>query len=309
MGMGDEGQPRRRQAGIAERVGAVIVTHNSAAVLADCLRALPSGVPVVVVDNASSDGSIPVAQAERPDARVMASRANLGFGCGANLGIDALATSEFVLLINPDARLAPGALERLVAAADRWPDAAMLGPEIRRPDGAVEPSHDVMVLHRQLYPDRDAEPAPEGDTCAEFLSGAALLLRRAVVQAAGGFDPALFLFYEDDDLCLRLRRAGHVLVLVPEAVAVHASGSSSTAGRQVSARRWWHMGWSRVAFERKHCGRAAALRSGLSLLFRYGAKAALYAVTGRRDKRVRDAARFSGTLAALLGRPATAGPR
>lgn len=307
--MGDEAQPPGRTATIAERIGVAIVTHNSAAVLGECLRALPPGVPVVVIDNASSDESIAITQAERPDARVVVSRANLGFGRGANLGIDALAASEFVLLINPDAQLAPGALERLVAAADRWPEAALLGPEIRRPDGAVEPSHDVMVLHRRRYPDRGPEPVPTGDTCAEFLSGAVLLLRRAAVRAAGGFDPALFLFYEDDDLCLRLRRAGHALVLVPEAVAIHASGSSSATGRQVSARRWWHMGWSRIAFERKHCGRAAALRSGMGLLLRYGTKAALYALTGRRDKRIRDAARFRGTLAALLGRPATAGPR
>lgn len=307
--MGDAAQQPGRPATIADRVGAMIVAHNSAGVLADCLRALPPGLPVVVVDNASTDESVAAVRNARPDARVIVSRENLGFGRGANLGIDALPAAEFALLINPDARLARDALDRLIAAADRWPDAALLGPEIRRPDGAVEPSHDVMVLRRRRFPDRGPEPAPEGDTCAEFLSGAVLLLRRAAVQAIGGFDPAFFLFYEDDDLCLRLRRAGHALVLVPDAVAIHAGGTSSSAGRHVSARRWWHTGWSRVQFERKHCGRAAALRSGVRLLLRYGTKAALYACAGRRDKRIRDSARFRGTLAALLGRPATSGPR
>jgi len=119
----------------AARVTVVTVTHRSAGAIAGFLESLPPALPIVVVDNASSDGTADlIAAATAPQARVIRNSVNRGFGAGCNAGIDQTQT-EFVLLLNPDARLAPGAVETLVAAADAWPDAAILAPSITAAQG------------------------------------------------------------------------------------------------------------------------------------------------------------------------------
>lgn len=157
------------------RVCVVTVAYNSAAALRGMLGSAPPGLGVIVVDNASRDDSAAVAEAA--GARVMLNVANLGFGAGCNIGMCA-AEAEFVLLANPDTRLDAVAIARLVAAADAFPDAAILAPTLCDEDGARVRSWDVEQLHRRLLArKRGAEPWPEGPLCAEFLSGACMLLR------------------------------------------------------------------------------------------------------------------------------------
>lgn len=124
------------------RVTVVAVTYRSGATVEGFLAALPPGVALVVVDNASGDGTADRVAALAPAARVVRNAANLGFGAGCNAGLACVGT-EFALLLNPDARLAPGALGALVAAADRFPDAAILGPAIRAPDGRLVRSYNA----------------------------------------------------------------------------------------------------------------------------------------------------------------------
>ncbi|MBM3613826.1 MAG: glycosyltransferase family 2 protein, partial [Alphaproteobacteria bacterium] len=192
----------------ANRVTAVTVTYNSGHAIADCLDSV-RGCALVVVDNASADDTLVHVRAGFPDARIVANTANEGFGRANNRGW-ALATTDFVLFINPDARLTPGSLDRLLEAAWRHPEAALIAPRIVRPGGRVEVSHDVDLWRRGEMPPGPAM-TPEGEICADFLSGAVFLLRRSALEGYPPFDPAIFLYYEDDDLCLRLRRDGHAL--------------------------------------------------------------------------------------------------
>lgn len=287
------------------RTGVVAVTHNSGHVIGPCLASVDRAAAIVVVDNASRDDCLASVRAAAPTAEIVANPVGLGFGNGVNQGLERLA-GEFALVINPDAVLRPGALEALVAAADAYPDAAMLGPAIFNPDGALEMSHDAGLFERaRLGPRRSGEPAPEGPLCAGFLSGAVFVLRLSAVRACGGYDPAIFLYYEDDDLCLRLRAAGYSLVLVPEAEAVHLGGGSIRTGWASHWEKFFHMAWSRLYVEAKH-GRAEGVgATALGNALRYAAKALGYALIGRVKKAVRDAARASGSLAYLLGRPAS----
>jgi GT2 family glycosyltransferase len=131
-----------------------------------------------------------------------------------------------------------------------------------------------------------------------------MLVRRSAYRQVGGFDPAIFLYFEDDDFCMRLRRGGFAIVRVAGAVAQHLGGGSVPATDEKRREKFFSMAWSRLHIEAKWRGRAAALRLGLPLLLRYGLKAAGYALVDRRGKGLRDAARFRGTLAWLIGRPA-----
>ena len=263
------------------------------------LASVPPGLGVMVVDNASADDSAAVAEAA--GARVIRNGANLGFGAGCNIGMDAAAT-EFVLLANPDTRLDGEAIARLVAAADAFPDAAILAPMLCDETGARVRSWDVEQQHRRSLPrKRDAEPWPEGPLCAEFLSGACLLLR-----ASEGlrFDEAFFLFYEDDAICAAARAKGRTLVLVPDAVMHHAGGGSSAPSQALSAFKARHMAWSRLHYMALMQGDVAARREAWARVWHHCGKALGHGLTLRFDKLRADIAGLGGTLTWLRGRRA-----
>jgi GT2 family glycosyltransferase len=284
-----------------QRVSAVVVTHDSAAVIAGCLNALAPAARVLVVDNASRDDTAAIAADTLATATLLRNPRNLGFGNGCNQGLARVET-EFALVINPDAVLHPDAMAALVAAADRYPEAAMLGPAVTTPDGCVEFGRRPVLADPRLGP--DGLPPPDGDCCIDYVGGAVMLLRMSALARTGAFDPAIFLYCEDDDLCHRLRAAGYTLVVVPAARARHVGGASTSPSRDLDWMKSWHGAWSRAYVEGKYRGPGAARRFALARLLRYGAKALGYAAVGRAAKRRRDAARFAGTLAYLRGRPA-----
>jgi N-acetylglucosaminyl-diphospho-decaprenol L-rhamnosyltransferase len=281
------------------RVCVVTVAYNSAAALREMLGGIPRGLAAIVVDNASDDGSAAVAEAA--GARVIRNATNLGFGAGCNIGI-AAAETEFVLLTNPDTRLDGAAIARLVCAADDFPDAAILAPALCDESGERVRSWDVEQLHRRkLARKRGAEPWPEGPLCAEFLSGACMLLR-----ASEGlrFDEAFFLFYEDDAICAAARAKGRSLVLVPEAVMHHAGGGSSAPSRALSAFKARHMAWSRMHYMVVMRGSASARREAWARVWHHGTKALGHGLTFRIAKLRADLAGLGGTLAWMRGRRA-----
>lgn len=284
------------------RVVVVTVTHFSEGVIGECLAHLPPGLPVIVTDNASRDSTRAIIEAS-PQTTLIGNDIGRGFGNAANQGLQrALADGcDFVLLVNPDAKLRSDCLDRLLAAAERYPEAGVLAPVLRTPAGAWEVSHDVDMFRRAEMASRRADPEPEGDICAGYVSGAAMLVRRAALEAVQGFDPAIFLYYEDDDFCIRMRRAGWQLIRVADAVTDHVGGGSIKRSWDKHWEKFWHMAWSRLYIEQKYKGRAAMWRIALPALLRFGVKAPLYLLTDFRNKGLRDAGRFCGTLAYLVG--------
>lgn len=276
------------------------VTHNSSHILASLLNSLPLSIPLVVVDNLSTDASVAVVEDLRPDAHILRNSVNVGYGRGVNTGL-AVVDTEFVLITSPDIVIEPGSIGQLLSSADEFPDAAMVAPKILNPDGSVELSHDVSLHKRSSRGHRSKEALPEGLLCADFLSGASWLARMSMLRDVGFFDSSIFLYYEDDDLCQRIRNAGHSLLVDPQAVFTHVSGGSVPATTAYVWRKYWHMSWSRLYFERKHRGWCSMLKVFLSHAPVYGIKALIYTLAGKRTKSSRDAARFAGMFAAVRG--------
>jgi N-acetylglucosaminyl-diphospho-decaprenol L-rhamnosyltransferase len=188
-------------------------------VLPACLDALAGeGVPALVIDNASSDDSREVAQAH--GATVIANRAMRAMAA-PTISASA-ATTPYVLIVNPDLELQSGALPRCWRPPSAIPMPACWRRASSSPPAASSCSR-ARCSRRRISTAGDM-PIPTGDACLPFLSGACLLIRRETFLALGGFDPAIFLFYEDDDLCRRMRDAGHSLVHVDAAEARHAAG-------------------------------------------------------------------------------------
>ena len=283
----------------AAAITAIVVSYDSAEVLPACLDALAGeGVPAIVVDNASGDASRVIAEAK--GARVIANARNEGYGRANNIGV-AAADTPYVLIVNPDLELGQGAAAALLAAAERYPDAGMLAPRI------VEPSGRIFLQPRSLlsppHLNRSGTMAiPEGDACLPFLSGACLLIRRKVFVALGGFDPAIFLFYEDDDLCRRMRDAGHALVHVHDAEARHGRGRSTAPSPQRRFKARWHLAWSEHYIARKY---GLAGPGPIRMLENIG-KAAGYGLLLKREKMFAHAGSAAGARAWRRGETALA---
>ncbi len=287
------------------RVSVVTVTHHSARVIGDCIASVAPAARVIVIDNASDDDTCTLVTKALPAATLIRNPVNRGFGAGCNQGF-AQVDTEFALLLGPDSTIDGGSLARLVAAADAYPGAGLLGPAIVATDGHIEPSHDLGLFERMTAGKRrDAGVLPEGPLSAGNLSGAVLLVRMTALRQVGGFDPGIFLYYEDDDLCLRMTAGGWSLVLEPAARASHIGGGSSRASLGYHWKKYWHYGWSRLHIEAKYRGHGRAVRVALGVLARASAKAVANTLILNRTKAVRDAARAAGTAAWLLGLRAT----
>lgn len=283
----------------AAAITAIVVSYDSAEVLPACLDALAGeGVRAIVVDNASSDDSRAIAEAK--GARVIANARNEGYGRANNIGVAAAAT-PYVLIVNPDLELGRGAAAALLEAAESYPDAGMLAPRI------VEPSGRIFLQPRSLLSPphlnrSGAMTIPAGDACLPFLSGACLLIRREVFIALGGFDPAIFLFYEDDDLCRRMRDAGHALVHVHAAEARHGRGRSTAPSPQRRFKARWHLAWSEHYIARKY-GLAGP---GPIRMLENAGKAAGYGLLLKREKMFAHAGSAAGARAWRRGETALA---
>ena len=238
-------------------VAAVVVSCNSAAEIGDCLASLGEAAEVVVVDNASADETREVVSRDHPQVRLIANRENRGFAAGANQGVSAT-TSPLVLFLNPDAVLTTdlGALaaalqEPGVAAAGGrlvdWQGRTQTGFTIRAFPTVASLACEALLLNR-LWPrnpvnrryrclDLDHNQPQDVDQPA----GAFLMVRRAALEAAGGFDERFFpLWFEDVDLCRRLRRAGYRIRYVPDCVARHRGAHSLAAISVVQRQVYWY---------------------------------------------------------------------
>lgn len=234
-------------------VTVVIVACNSARVLPGCLACLPEDLRLVVVDNASSDGSADLVRRLVPSAEIIVRPVNEGFGGGANIGLNRVKT-EFGLLLNPDTTFdAQKMIGELIAAARRYPEAGLLAPMLKN-NGELMWGRQIFGMPPAVKPQQEFEP--EGDTCSAYAGGAAMFFRMEAFKKIGGFDENLFLFYEDDDICLRLRKAGYSLVHVAKSVIDHQGGASTSGVSDLFYWKQWHMAWSRAHMERKWHGPA-----------------------------------------------------
>jgi GT2 family glycosyltransferase len=253
----------------APKVTAVVVSYNTRDDLLRCLASLAAHVrlplEVVVVDNASTDGSAAAVRAAYPAARVLESPANQGFSAANNAGIRASSAPQ-VLVLNSDAELLPGALETLSGLLDARSDLGVVGPRTVNPDGSVQLSfgpdltplsewrqRSLVLGLRARRPEalREAEQRASREQEPDWVSGSCFLARRAALEAIGGFDEGFFLYEEDADLCRRLRGAGWRVLYTPAAEVRHALGQSM-ARDAARARREYRR--SHLRYYRKHNG-------------------------------------------------------
>jgi N-acetylglucosaminyl-diphospho-decaprenol L-rhamnosyltransferase len=288
--------------GRSPRVAVVVVSYNTRPDLLRCLAALGLNVTlpleVVVVDNASHDGSADAARAAFPAVRVIENGANLGFARANNIGLRATA-APYALILNSDAELRPGCLEALCGLLERRPELGAVGPRTLGADGRIQlsfgPALTPLAEWRQRrlvkglragapWALREVEQMAAREHEPDWLSASCLLARRAALDAVGGFDEGFFLYEEDVDLCVRLRRAGWRLLFTPAAEVVHQLGRSMEKAPALARLEYDR---SHLRYYRKHNGVfwTLALRIALVASAGIGWLRALGPGAGRRERR------------------------
>jgi GT2 family glycosyltransferase len=222
-----------------------------------------------VVDNASADDSVAAAQAQFPDVHVIANEQNVGFAAANNQAMAASA-GRYVLLLNSDTVARPGSIERLVRFADAHPAAGVVGPQLLNADGSFQGSFaDLPSLASEIlsvtgigkrvfglwhpnYGPRHSQAArPTG-----YIQGACMLVRRAALAQIGLMDEQYFMYSEETDWCLRMRRAGWEVWFTPDAQIVHYGGQSTQQWRAAMLRALYR---SKIRYFRKHHNPASAM--------------------------------------------------
>lgn len=231
-----------------------IVSYNCRDLLAECLRSIVAHhgertVEVVVVDNASTDGTVEMLGADFPDVRTIASEKNLGFAGGTNLAVEH-ASADTIMLLNPDTEVRPGALDHLADFIDSRPEVGVCGPAVHRPDGRLQrtcfafprlwmtlvaqlglhrafPRSRVFGAYEMTWWDHDEPRA------VDWISGVCMVTTRTVWDRVGPLDEGYFMYAEDLDWCYRLAQHGYDRWYLPGAEIVHhEAGSWADAPRE-----------------------------------------------------------------------------
>ncbi len=275
---------------------------------------------MIVVDNASDrSGTEAVIWESRPNARLVALERNVGFGAGCNVGAH-LAKRETLIFLNPDTAPEPGALELLVARAQR-DRKAVFGPELVAPDGSIrflcrkrsllrhEISDLIPGLHRVAPPSWQRDLPPESPVYQDggpvvYLQGACIAINRQAFRLVGGFDEDFFLYGEEEGLCARVRAVGGQAIYEPRARVRHIAGTSSARAKGSSARRLsvFHRFRSRIVLFRKTRGFPGGLLAAVVIASALVAQSALAPVLGSafRERRGLKSGYFSLAISGLL---------
>jgi N-acetylglucosaminyl-diphospho-decaprenol L-rhamnosyltransferase len=287
----------------AHRVAAIVVNYNARDYLLECVDSLRGAgmTQIVVVDNASTDGSVAALRHADVDVTVVETGGNFGYGGGVNRGAVAVPSDADVLLVcNADLVIDPGAVKALVAALDADPELGIVGPRIDNTDGTLYPSartvpgpfdavgHAFLGLvmpnnrftRRYRLLDWDHATARRVD----WISGACFAIRRDVFDRLGGFDEDYYMYLEEVDLCSRARSTGAAVGYEPAAHVVHVGGVSTRqlpyrmlAAHHRSVLRWW---WTSHRWPM----RALAPLVALGLGVRFVLAAAVRAVRGETNE-------------------------
>jgi hypothetical protein len=304
------------------KLSVIIVTWNVREFLDRALASVYAswgerpGLDVIVVDNASRDGTVEMVRSDYPQVRLIANRDNRGFTGGNNQGL-AAAHGDYLLLLNADTEVRCDALARLVTYLEEHPDVGLVAPHLLNPDGTTQSSRrrfptlptlflestwlQGLAPHRLLARYYIEDRPVDVEQTVDWVTGAAMMVRRDVVDDVGGLDEGFFMYSEELDWCRRIHAAGWTVAYIPTANIVHYGGKSS---EQVATARHLYFQTSKIRYTRKYHGAFAAGSLRWWLMTQYawqlGVEAIKWLVGHRRELRAARIRAYQEVLASRL---------
>ena len=255
----------------------IIVSYNSATVVEDCLGRLLTKTAhrVLLVENGADEANLARLAVRFPAIEIMKMHSNLGYGRAANAGLEKVGT-PYALLINPDLKMDEAQVDEMLAFAQRQPD-------------------DVVITAPAVTQQHFTQ---KGAVEQDWVVGAAMMFRMSLMSRLGGFDPNIFLFFEETELCARARKAGMHIKMNTDCYVEHQVGRSTPASESVERLKHWHFGWSLMYFESVH---GSMVKAVFFDLIPAALKSILYRLSsGKKSKKYYF--RFSGMLSFLMNK-------
>jgi GT2 family glycosyltransferase len=257
----------------------IIVTHNSAAVISDCLKSFDKGkYDLIIIDNKSTDNSVALVKKVAPKAMIIKAKTNLGYGRANNLAIEQSKT-PYSIILNPDTRMKPADINKVLKVMDNNKDIAIAAPQIS---------------------DKTYKKNKAQISFVDWVSGAAFFVRNDIFQKLGGFDDNIFLFFEETDLCKRAIDNGYKIALVNNAIAIHQEGQSSPQSAKYIFVKNWHFMWSHTYFYKKRKEYHNLCLAPLNVL-RLTCRVIFAAICFNKYKFFKYSGRLCGLVAFILG--------
>lgn len=210
-----------------KKISIIIVNYNTNEYLKDCLQSLPKDAEIIIVDNNSLE------KPNFPNSQLILNEKNLGFSKAVNLGIK-ISKGDFILLLNPDTKLLPGSLEKMVSFYDSSPDAGIVVPRITTNKGVEQKSIRrfptiIGAIKEYIFGISGAYGfyLPAVSMPVDVAVGACMLIKRDILESMGGLNEKYFLYYEDIDLCKRMKEKGLKTYFLKDSVIYHKIGASS----------------------------------------------------------------------------------
>lgn len=275
----------------------IVLTYNSLQVVGNCLKNLNlDKYKVVVVDNASKDGTVAFVKNNFPQAQLIELSKNIGYGNGNNVALEKVDT-EFALILNPDAMMFEKDIEIVLDVMRKNDKIAMAGPLVI--DGLSASKQDEQNRLKQIK--NIATANFDDGFVVDFLVGAALFMKMSLMKKIGFFDEKIFLFYEDDELCYRVKKNACQNVVISDAKAFHLSGKSSGNDLKILAKKSWHMTWSKLYWKKIRKGNLAANKTAARLVLVNFIKLIFSALIFNKNKLAQNSAAMKGAFSFLVG--------
>jgi len=276
-----------------QNLSIVIVTLKSENVIDQCIKSINKNIPIIVVENSNNKKFKDDLELRYSNVRCVLSKSNIGMGAGNNIGIK-LANTDYVLILNPDVKLHGSALNEIFLASQKLTEFSILSPissEIKYPNYGM--------LNKKVEIKLSNEPFK-----VDYVDGYAMLFNKKKFKNDKYFDENFFLYLENNDLCLRTKREGGSIFVVPLAKIDHQGSKTlnSKYTNEVELSRNWHWVWSKYYYNKKNFGLFRALREGLFTYFSSLVKFLFYAVIKNNFKKNIYFNRASGFYNGFLGK-------
>jgi len=246
-------------------ISVIIVNYNTSRVFKNCLNSIwkyknDYQLEVIVVDNNSFDDSVVMIRKDFPEVKLLINHENQGFARANNLAAR-IADSEILFFLNPDTLIQENIFQKIIEIFEANPRVGIVAPQLVVPDSSPQPwAYGKEEGLWQLVKNKFKNNLPTYQltnllTKADWVSGAALIVRRDVFEKVGGFDENFFMYFEDRDLCYRVRQLGYKIIVLPEIKVVHFGGKSLTKNKE--RKKLYYQ--SQSYYWRKHYGLAVSL--------------------------------------------------
>lgn len=281
-----------------QNLSIVIVTLKSSNVIYQCIESIDKNIPIIVVENSDNEQFKTDLESKYKNLKCVLTKSNIGFGAGNNIGIN-LAKTEYVLILNPDTILHGDALNQIYLASKKIPEFSILAPIS---------SNDNYPNYGMLNKKEVVRTSPFFKV--DYVDGYAMLLNKNKFKNNFYFDENFFLYLENTDLCLRVKRNGGSVYVISNAEIEHRGASTldKKNKEEVEISRNWHWSWSKFYFNKKNYGFSRALRECLLSYFSAIIKYLFYLLINN-NKKIIYFNRASGFYNALIGKPSWYRPK